>query len=65
MMSNEVNVQQHSQLVGLQNPNEKILQRAMAMIESVAIHLESRDDLVCFGDVLHEAVRQLCEIQVK
>jgi hypothetical protein len=64
-MSNELVVQKANKLVGFNNQNERILQRVMAMIESVAIHLESRDDLCCFGDVLHEAVRQLCEIEVK
>jgi len=64
-MSNEVNVQQHSQLVGFNNPNEKILQEAIGFIECVALYLEGRDDLNCYATVLHKATVMLCDIEVK
>lgn len=64
-MSNELIAHQANERVGFNNPNERILQEAIAFIESVALYLEDRDDLNCYATVLHKATAMLCEIEVK
>jgi hypothetical protein len=66
MMIRQIEVADHQSRIdaGFNNPNERLLQEAIAFCESVAMGLIA-NKLTQFAGVLHEAVRQLCEIEVK
>jgi hypothetical protein len=62
-MSNEMNVQRTiDRPYGFDHPNEVLRQEAIAYIESVALRLDRRDDLLCYAKVLNKATVMLCDL---